>query len=90
MAHDPPDTLRCRRHFLQDCRVGLGRMALASLLLDASPRPSRAVTPANPLATKPPHFAPKAKRIIYLFMAGAPSQLDLFDEKPVLARMRYF
>ena len=39
----------------------------------------------DPLAPKPPHFAPKAKRVIYLFMAGAPSQLDLFDHKPKLS-----
>jgi uncharacterized protein (DUF1501 family) len=86
---DPtPGTTRCRRQFLRDCQVGLGRMALASLLLEASPRSrADAATPAaDPLAARPPHFAPKAKRVIYLFMAGAPSQLDLFDEKPTLAR----
>src|SRR5207248_911835 len=41
----------------------------------------------NPLAPRPPHFAPKAKRVIHLFMAGAPSQLDLFDYKPALAKL---
>ncbi|MFN7545516.1 MAG: DUF1501 domain-containing protein [Acidobacteriota bacterium] len=65
-----------RRWFLKDCGVGLGALALRSL----------AAAPANPLAPKIPHFAPKAKRVIFLFMAGAPSHLELFDNKPQLAR----
>ncbi|PCJ62713.1 MAG: sulfatase [Candidatus Hydrogenedentota bacterium] len=71
-----------RRQFFKDCGVGVGKIALASLL--CSPRIASAATAVNPLAAKPPHFAPKAKRVIFLFMAGAPSQLDLFDNKPVL------
>ena len=66
---------RTRRHFFQDCGVGLGSVALASLL-----KPHGllgAETTPDPLAPKPTHFPPKAKRVIYLFMAGAPSQLDL-------------
>ncbi|HJT78407.1 MAG TPA: DUF1501 domain-containing protein [Gemmataceae bacterium] len=74
-----------RRHFFRECGVGVGKIALASLLTGAFTRPA-AAAPANPLAPKPPHFAPKAKRVIYLFMAGAPSQLDLFDHKPALAK----
>jgi hypothetical protein len=79
-----------RRHFFRDCGVGLGKMALAGLLTDAFRRPawgaSAAPTgPANLLAPKRPHFPGKAKRVIHLFMAGAPSQLDLFDYKPKLA-----
>ncbi len=74
-----------RRHFFRDCGVGLGKIALASLLfesrLHAAPEAA-----ANPLAPRSPHFAPKAKRVIYMFMAGAPSQLDLFDEKPILRK----
>ena len=73
-----------RRHFLHECALGLGRMALASLA--GAPRllsQDRLELP-NPLAPKKPHFAPKAKRVIYLFMAGAPSQIDLFDYKPVM------
>jgi Protein of unknown function (DUF1501) len=73
-----------RRHFYRECGVGLGKIALASLL--ASPRTGRAAGIADPLAPRPPHFAPKAKRVIYLFMAGAPSQLDLFDFKPSLRK----
>jgi hypothetical protein len=79
-----------RRHFFQDCGVGVGKIALASLLSGA--RASRSLASpsaaaANPLAPRAPHFAPKATRVIHLFMAGAPSQLDLFDYKPALARL---
>jgi Protein of unknown function (DUF1501) len=73
-----------RRHFYRECGVGLGKIALASLL--AGPRPTFAAGPADPLTPRSPHFAPKAKRVIYLFMAGAPSQLDLFDSKPSLQK----
>jgi len=69
-----------RRWFLKDCGVGLGSVALASLLADSA----RAST--DPLAPKKPHFAPKAKRVVFLFMAGAPSHLELFDNKPTLAK----
>src|SRR5262245_48903241 len=76
-----------RRHFFRQCGVGVGKIALASLLTGAlAPRASAAPAAADPLALKPPHFAPKAKRVIHLFMAGAPSQLDLFDYKPKLAQ----
>src|SRR4051794_4413712 len=76
-----------RRQFFQDCGVGVGKIALASLLAQqAGARISGAAAP-NPLAPKAPHYAPKAKRVIHLFMAGAPSQLDLFDYKPALARL---
>ncbi len=72
-----------RRHFYRDCGVGIGKIALASLLVGSRPLTAG---PADPMAPRPPHFAPKARRVIYLFMAGAPSQLDLFDHKPTLAR----
>ena len=76
-----------RRHFFNDCGVGVGKIALASLLTGAfTRRAAAAPVLANPLAPKAPHFAPKAKRVIHLFMAGAPSQLDLFDYKPALAK----
>ena len=69
--------------------MGLGGIALASMLdqsrLRAAPAPSPASGPlADPMAPKSPHFAPRAKNVIYLFMAGGPSQLDLFDYKPRL------
>ena len=75
-----------RRHFLRDCGVGLGKIALAGLLTDKL----GAQTPGsfiNPLAPRPPHFPGKAKAVIHLFMAGAPSHLDLFDFKPDLAKI---
>jgi len=72
-----------RRRFFQQCGTGMGALALASLLdeslLGADSRPAE--RGGGPLGT---HFAPKAKNIIYLFMSGAPSQLDLFDYKPEL------
>lgn len=69
-----------RRHFFQRAGLGIGALALCSLLRDA------AAETVNPLAIKAPHFAPKAKRVIYLHMIGAPSQLDLFDPKPELVK----
>ena len=74
-----------RRHFFQECGVGVGKMALASLL--ASSMSQRAQAASNPLSPKQPHFAPRAKSVIFLFMAGAPSQLDLFDHKPKLTEL---
>src|SRR5205085_12685060 len=74
-----------RRWFFQRCGVGLGAVALGKLLSENS---TFAATPAsnNPLAPKAPHFKPRARNVIYLFMAGAPSHLDLFDYKPQLAK----
>ena len=78
-----------RRHFFHDCAVGVGSMALASLL--ARDCPAAPVPPGSPrrdpLAPKKPHFTPKAKAVIFLFMAGGPSQLELFEPKPVLNRL---
>src|ERR1043165_6081963 len=71
-----------RRWFFKQCGVGLGAMALGDLL---GAKPARAAS-LNPLAPKLPHFAAKAKRVIYLFMAGGPSHLELFDNKPELAK----
>ncbi|HSH95488.1 MAG TPA: DUF1501 domain-containing protein [Roseimicrobium sp.] len=77
-----------RRHFLKDCGIGLGKIALAGLLTDSFRRNAIAAPSApNPLAPRAPHFPGKAKRVIHLFMAGAPSQLDLFDYKPELAKL---
>ncbi len=78
-----------RRHFYQECGVGLGKMSLAALLTGAlqGTQAALANTPATgPLAPRPPHFPPQATAVIHLFMAGAPSQLDMFDYKPTLAR----
>src|SRR5579863_7264746 len=68
-----------RRHFFRQTGFGIGSLALGSLLNDRL-----FAQAANPTAARPPHFAPKTKQIIYLFMAGAPSQLDLLDYKPAL------
>src|SRR5438876_4529582 len=64
-----------RRWFFEQCGVGLGAAALGSLLAES-----------GYAQTQPTHFAPKAKSVIYLFMAGAPSHLELFDYKPQLAK----
>ncbi len=74
-----------RRHFFRDCGYGVGKAALASLL--AGSARASAQPAAGPMAPKPPHFPGKAKAVIHLFMAGAPSQLDLFDHKPALAKL---
>lgn len=86
-----------RRHFFRDCRVGLGAIALGTLLEHAAAlgaAPSGVVNPSSaperrtdPLAVLPPHFSPRAKNVIFLFMAGGPSQLELFDHKPKLAEL---
>src|SRR5438105_4597820 len=75
-----------RRWFFRQCGVGLGSIALTSLLQEQEARGAIAAQSSDPLAPKAPHFKPKAKRVIYLFMGGAPSQLDLFDYKPTLAK----
>src|SRR5215203_5213772 len=72
-----------RRWFFRECAVGLGPMALASLLGESA---WAAPSPADPMAPRKPHFPGKAKAVIYLFMAGAPSHLELFDNKPQLAK----
>lgn len=77
-----------RRDFLTTAASGLGAIALANALAaDGALAPARGASASrdiNPLATKPPHFAPQAKSCIFIFMAGAPSHLDLFDPKPKL------
>jgi hypothetical protein len=76
-----------RRHFFGHCGVGLGSIALGSMFADES---RAAIDPPdlqNPLAPRRPHFAAQAKRVIFLFMAGGPSQLDLFDYKPKLQEL---
>src|ERR1044071_5913930 len=75
-----------RRWFFRQCGVGLGSIALATLLGQEQTEGATTSKVTHPLAPKKPHFKPKAKRVIYLFMGGAPSQLDLFDFKPTLAK----
>ena len=76
-----------RRQFLRDCTTGLGGMWLASQGLANAAGPIKVShDPSAPLHPQSPSFAPKAKRIIYLHMVGAPSQLELFDYKPILKK----
>ena len=79
-----------RRHFLGRSSLSLGAMAMASLAMDASnAAASPSASPINdPLAPKRPHFAPKAKRVIYIHLTGSPPNLDLFDYKPELVKSR--
>lgn len=82
-----------RRHFIRESAMGLGGLALASLFQGcgfgngAVSAATNSFDAANPLAPKMPHFPGKAKSVIYLHMAGAPSQLELFDYKPELEKL---
>ena len=80
---------RTRREFFNTTASGLGAMALGSLLTQDGvlTRASAATSSVSPLSLHPPHFAARAKSCIFLFMAGAPSQLDLFDPKPRLTEL---
>lgn len=73
-----------RRWFLKRCGIGLGTIAASSLLHQELMANVATEQSSNPLAPKQPHFAPKVKRVIYMFQAGAPSQLELFDNKQEL------
>ena len=82
-----------RRHFLKECRTGIGMMALGSFISgcdwwgDKKSIAGGSASLIDPLIPKAPHFAPKARAVIYLHMAGAPSQLELFDYKPELVKL---
>ena len=91
-CHDPlyrwsDGRTNSRRWFLKECGLGVGKLALASLLTDAFTAESRAASAAAAFRPRAPHFPGRAKHVIHLFMAGAPSQLDLFDHKPELAKL---
>ncbi|MFZ4987157.1 MAG: DUF1501 domain-containing protein [Blastocatellia bacterium] len=76
------DRLLTRRELLQACGTGLGSLALATLIGADAQADQKGHS--GPLAPKPPHFTPRAKRVIHLFMNGGPSQVDTFDPKPML------
>jgi len=82
-----------RRDFLHHCGLGLGSIGLSALMaadgaMAANPSvEAGSSSPPHPLQPKPPHFPAKAKAVIQLFMAGGPSQLDLFDDKPKLKEL---
>ena len=76
-----------RREMLRGSAVGFGYLALAALLADESPaQAAPAADVRDPLAPRSPHFAARAKRVIFLFMKGGPSHVDTFDYKPLLER----
>jgi hypothetical protein len=79
--------LQTRRHFFRQCGLGLGSMALASLLNDGKLWGFEQPPIVSPLAARKPHFVAKARSVIFLFMAGGPSQLELFDYKPKLQEL---
>jgi hypothetical protein len=75
-----------RRHFLKESAAGLGAIALSSLLGRNAMAAPGTIAATNPLAARLPHFAAKAKRVIYLHLTGSPPNLDLFDYKPELIK----
>src|SRR3970282_1053680 len=80
-----------RRHFLLESALGLGALAMGSMTGSCAGRKQNALKTIdrvlNPMTPQPPHFPGKAKSVIYLHMAGAPSQLELFDYKPELIKL---
>jgi hypothetical protein len=85
MFNDQPGHLRVtrtRREFIRDAFCGFGGLALASLLNEEQ---ARAAT--GPLAARASHFRPKARSVIFLFMAGGPSHMETFDPKPLLNKL---
>src|SRR4051794_26291789 len=87
MPYPQPNTCLSRRRLLKSAGAGFGYLALAGLL-GQNARRAAADPPGapGPLAPRPPHFRARAKRIIFLFMEGAMSQLDTFEYKPRLQR----
>lgn len=88
-AMNPDHNLRdlTRRHFFSRCSMGVGSMALTSLLAERGLCAAPATKRRNALEPKPPHFPAKAKNVIFLFMAGGPSQLEMFEYKPKLTEL---
>ena len=84
------DHFYTRRDFLQRCGTGMGALALGSIFGNGSPASAAEGTASaaslNPLTPRDPHFTPKAKHVIHLFMNGGPSHLDTFDPKPMLTK----
>jgi hypothetical protein len=88
MNPTPPLLHSTRRHFFRDCGVGIGSAALATMLTrDGFAAPDQAPKPAAGALLKEFHYTPKAKAVIFLFMAGGPSQLELFTPKPELNKL---
>ncbi len=86
-AFNPEHLALTRREFLNRCGMGMGALGLGTLMSGAvGPQAWGETGYVSPLAPKQPHFTPKAKRIIHLFMNGGPSHVDTFDPKPALAK----
>jgi hypothetical protein len=83
MTPEHPLLWSTRRHFFQECALGIGSMALASLWNEGRAAPAA----ADPLAPRAGHHRARAQSVIFLFMAGGPSQLELFDHKPKLQQL---
>jgi hypothetical protein len=82
-----PPALNSRRWFLRECGLGLGKIAAASLLAGAFRPGVQAASASHAMTPRAGHMKGRARAVIHLFMAGAPSQLDLFDHKPELAKL---
>src|SRR5687767_13580251 len=74
-----------RRDWLKSSACGFGYLALAGLAAEAAAKETVGKQAGNPLAPKAPHFTPRAKRVIFMYMRGGPSHVDTFDYKPKLA-----
>ena len=88
MERENFERIESRRRFLQQWAGGLGTIAIWQLLAleGRTAQASGDLPSSNPLQSKPAHFAPKAKSVIFLFMAGGPSHIDLFDPKPAMTK----
>src|SRR5438552_1657599 len=84
MEHQDDLIRLTRRHLFGQCALGLGSLALASLLGDGDALADDRAALVNPFGPRQPPSPPRARSVIYLFMAGGPSQLELFDYKPKL------
>ena len=86
MSEQPSQLLLPRREMLTRSAAGFGMLGLASVLSDERRAAAESTLSADPLASRAPHFEPKAKHLIYLFMNGGPSHVDLLDHKPELEK----
>ena len=86
MTFDPALLPTSRRQLLRTSAVGFGHLALSAMLASEARAKEASAVPASQGSELPPHFAPRAKRVIFLFMKGGPSHVDTFDPKPLLTR----
>ncbi|HIF32812.1 MAG TPA: DUF1501 domain-containing protein [Planctomycetaceae bacterium] len=86
MKHSTQSSTTSRRNFLRATSCGFGSLALSAMLQQQAATETSRDDGKSPLAARRPHFPPRAKRIIFLFMSGGPSQMDLYDYKPELVK----